>query len=93
MNKQTVEVLPKKLKDIFSPSELFSREKYLLYKTKTEEKQFLSSEAKCSCIVCGTCWNPVASISIFEDGVFEQVSLTSNCLDCFVICGDRKTNW
>ncbi len=90
---QTVEVLQIILKDIFRPDQYFTYEKYLLYQTKTQELQPFGSTSRCSCTVCDVCWNPTASISLFEDGVFEKVSLTFNCLDCFVICNDRKKGW
>ena len=92
-NKPTVEVLQISLKDIFSPDQFFTHEKYLLYKEKTKEPQPLATQQRCICSVCQICWNQVASISSIEGGVFEQVSLTMNCLDCFVICNGRKKGW
>ena len=89
----TVEVMHELLGNIFEPHSRFTHEKYLLYKKKTDEFQPISPTQRCMCDKCGMCFNQVASITIFEDGVFEQVSLTMNCLDCFVICNDRKKGW
>ncbi len=88
-----IEVVQVSLKDVFSPDQFFTHEKYLLYRTKTRESQPFAPIRRCVCSVCQICWNRVASISSIEDGVFEQVSLTMNCLDCFVICNERKKGW
>ena len=90
---ETVEVIPLSLKDVFSSDQRFSREKYLLYREKTNEQQPLAPTRRCTCEECQICWNSVASITTIEDDVFEMVSLTVNCLDCFVICNDRKQGW
>ncbi len=91
--KQFVDVIQISMKDIFRPDQFFTYEKYLLYKEKTDELQALRSYSRCACNVCQICWNSVSSITSIEYGVFEQVQLTMTCLDCFVICGDRKQGW
>ena len=92
-DKQTVEVFSLSLEDVFTSDQRFTHEKYLLYKHKTDEYQPLAPQQRCVCNICVICWNGVGSISAMEDGIFERVALTQNCLDCFVICGGRKVGW
>ncbi len=78
------------LANAFSSDNVFTYEKYLLYKKYVQKNLFLAPVNFCCCKKCN-CTNPCDAIQQTIDGNYFQVTLNRHCLDCYVICENRMS--